>query len=189
MPIHLLMQVNGVLLIAVVVLPLICLAILYNGHVSRRNAADYAFSSIDIQLKKRWDLIPRLVETVKGYAKHEKELFVRVTEARKLAQGSQGEERFRREGEVSQSLPSIMALAESYPDLKADQQFLSLQRNLTEVESQISASRRAYNAAITDYNDGVQMFPSSIVAGVFGFKKREWFQIESVERNVTDVSI
>ena len=187
MPINLLMQWNGMLLIAVVILPLLCLVILYNGHVGRRNAADYAFSSIDVQLKKRWDLIPALVETVKGYAKHEKELFTRVTDARKLAQCAQGDERFRREGEVSQGLPRIMALAESYPDLKADQQFISLQRNLTEVESQISAARRAYNAAITDYNDGVQMFPSSIVAGVFGFKKREWFQIESVERAVTNV--
>ncbi|MEO1856183.1 MAG: LemA family protein [Rubritalea sp.] len=189
MPMNLLMQLNGVLLIAVLALPLICLVILYNGHVSRRNAADYAFSSIDVQLKKRWDLIPGLVETVKGYAKHEKELFVRVTEARKQAQAAQGDERFRREGEVSQGLPQIMALAEGYPELKADRQFLSLQRNLTEVESQISAARRAYNAAITEYNDGVQMFPSSIVAGVFGFKKREWFQIESVERKVTNVSV
>ena len=186
---NLLMQINGALLIAVLVLPLICLALLYNGHVSRRNAADYAFSSIDVQLKKRWDLIPALVETVKGYAKHEKDLFLRITEARNLAQTAQGDERFRREGEVSQELPRIMALAESYPDLKADQQFLNLQRNLTEVESQISAARRAYNAAITEYNDGVQMFPSSIVAGMFGFKKREWFQTESIERKVTHVSV
>lgn len=189
MPMNLLMEVNGGLLIAVLVSPLICLVVLYNGHVSRRNAVDYAFSSIDVQLKKRWDLIPRLVETVKGYAKHEKDLFTRLTEARNSAQKSQGDERFRRESEVSQELPRIIALAESYPELKADQQFLSLQRNLTEVESQISAARRAYNAAITDYNDGVQMFPSSLVAGMFGFKKREWFQIESVERNVTDVSV
>lgn len=189
MPMNLLMQVNGVVLIAALVLPLILLVILYNGHVSRRNAVDYSFSSIDVQLKKRWDLIPGLVETAKGYAKHEHDLFIRVIKARKSAQEAKGDERFRRESEVSQELPRIMALAESYPELKADQQFLSLQRNLTEIESQISAARRAYNAAITDYNDGVQMFPSSLVASMFGFKKREWFQIESVERKVTDVSI
>lgn len=176
-------------MIAALVLPLILLVILYNGHVSRRNAVDYSFSSIDVQLKKRWDLIPGLVETAKGYAKHEHDLFIRVIKARKSAQEAKGDERFRRESEVSQELPRIMALAESYPELKADQQFLSLQRNLTEIESQISAARRAYNAAITDYNDGVQMFPSSLVASMFGFKKREWFQIESVERKVTDVSI
>lgn len=176
-----------VFLIAVIVLPLLGLIFIYNGHVSRRNAVDYAFSSIDVQLKKRWDLIPRLVETAKGYAKHEKELFTRVSEARNLAKSATGDERFRREGEVSQELPRLMALAESYPELKADSQFLNLQRNLTEIESQISASRRAYNAAITDYNDGVQMFPSSVVAGMFGFKKREWFQIEEVERQVTNV--
>jgi LemA protein len=178
---------NTILLVAVLVLPLLGFVLIYNGHVSRQNAVDYAFSSIDIQLKKRWDLIPRLVETAKGYAKHEQDLFTRVAEARNLAQAAQGDERFRREGEVSQELPRLIALAESYPELKADGQFTSLQRNLTEVESQISASRRAYNSAITDYNDGVQMFPSSIVAGMFGFKKREWFQIEAVERKVTNV--
>lgn len=172
---------------ALIVLPLLALMVMYNGHVSRRNAVDYAFSSIDVQLKKRWDLIPRLVETAKGYAKHEKEVFERVIEARSMAQSASGEERFRREGEVSQELPSLIALAESYPELKADAQFMNLQRNLTEVESQISAARRAYNAAITDYNDGVQMFPSSLVAGMFGFKKREWFQIESSEAEVKRV--
>ncbi|MFC4993436.1 LemA family protein [Rubritalea tangerina] len=182
-------QADVVWIIAVVILPLLGLVILYNGHVSRRNAVDYAFSSIDVQLKKRWDLIPRLVESVKGYARHEKEVLERVVEARKSAKGASMEERFRYESEVSSELPRILALAESYPELKADKQFMNLQRNLTEVESQIAAARRAYNAAITDYNDGVQMFPSSIVAAMFGFKKREWFQIDSEESGVRDVRL
>ena len=171
----------------VLALPVLMLVVMYNGHISRRNAVDYAFSSIDVQLKKRWDLIPRLVETVKGYAKHERELLERLTEARNAAKSSVGEERFRREGELAVELPKLIAIAESYPEIKADTQFLNLQRNLTEVESQISAARRAYNAAITEYNDGVQMFPSSIVAGVFGFKKREWFRIEEGEGRVVGV--
>ncbi|MGJ8673199.1 LemA family protein [Rubritalea sp.] len=174
-------------LAALFILPLLALIVMYNGHVSRRNAVEYAFSSIDVQLKKRWDLIPRLVETAKGYAKHEKEVFERVIEARAQAQSARGDERFRREGEVSQELPRLIALGERYPELKSDAQFLNLQRNLTEIESQISAARRAYNAAITEYNDGVQMFPSSLVAGMFGFKRREWFQIEASETEVKSV--
>ncbi|MFC5051618.1 LemA family protein [Rubritalea spongiae] len=179
---------SNIVFIGVVLgVPVLALIFMYNGHVSRRNAVDYAFSSIDVQLKKRWDLILRLVETAKGYAKHEKEMFERVTVARTLAQTAHGAERFRREGEVSQELPNLIALAESYPELKADAQFINLQHNLTEIESQISAARRAYNAAITEYNDGVHMFPSSLVAGMFGFKKREWFQIEASEEGVKHV--
>mgnify|MGYP000182770434 CR=1 FL=1 len=177
------------LLIGVVVLPLLILVIIYNGHVSRRNAVDYAFSSIDVQLKRRWELVPNLVETVKGYAKHESALFERVTLARNQAKSGDQSQRFANEGLLSQEVPALLAVSESYPDLKANEQFIWLQRNLTEVESQISASRRAYNAAITGYNDGVQMFPSSVVANMFGFKKREWFQIDSSERGVRNVSL
>lgn len=176
-------------LLVVVVVPLLLLVVMYNGHVSRRNAVDYAFSSIDVQLKKRWDLIPRLVETAKGFAKHERELLERVVHARSQAMKRGSEDRLHHEGEISRNLPMLFALSESYPELKSDGQFMNLQRNLTEVESQISASRRAYNAAVTAYNDGVQMFPSSVVAGMFGFSRREWFQIESVEREVSHVSL
>lgn len=175
------------LIVVLLVLPLLGVIVMFNGHVSRRNAVEYAFSSIDVQLKKRWDLIPGLVETARGYAKHEREVFERVVQARAQAQASEGEERFRWESSVAQELPKLIALRESYPELKSDAHFLHLQRNLTEIESQISAARRAYNAAITDYNDGVQMFPSSVVAGMFGFKKRAWFQIEASEQEVKRV--
>lgn len=174
------------ILVGLILFPL---GIIYNSLVSRRNAVDYAFSSIDVQLKKRWELVPNLVETVKGYAKHEAALFERVTLARNQAKSGDQSQRFANEGLLSQEIPALFAVSESYPDLKANEQFIWLQRNLTEIESQISASRRAYNAAITDYNDGVQMFPASIVAKLFGFQKREWFQIESVERGVRNVSL
>lgn len=175
--------------VGLLVFPLLVLVIIYNGHISRRNAVDYAFSSIDVQLKKRWELVPNLVETVKGYAKHESALFERVTLAREKARTGDLEKRFMYEGVMSQEIPTLLAVSEAYPELKANEQFIWLQRNLTEIESQISASRRAYNAAITSYNDGVEMFPSSLVANLFGFKKREWFQIDSVERGVTNVSL
>ena len=186
---EILMELPFLLLTGGVVLPLLVLVVIYNGHVSRRNAVDYAFSSIDVQLKKRWELVPNLVETVKGYAKHESALFERVTLARQNAMTGDLQTRLMYEGQISQEIPALMAVSESYPDLKANEQFIWLQRNLTEIESQISASRRAYNAAITGYNDGVQMFPSSVVATMFGFKKREWFQIDSSERGVRNVSL
>lgn len=180
-----------IFLIAIIAVPLLVLVCIYNGHVSRRNAVQYAFSSIDVQLKKRWDLLPQLVETVKGYAKHEQATLERIVRARQLAKVTEGNagERFMHEGEISRDLPSLMALAEHYPDLKADEHFLWLQRNLTEIESQISAARRAYNAAVNAYNDGVQMFPGSIVAGMFNFGRMEYFDIDSVERGVRNVQI
>ena len=183
------MELPRLLWVGLLVFPLLVLVIIYNGHISRRNAVDYAFSSIDVQLKKRWELVPNLVETVKGYAKHESALFERVTLARAKARTGDLGKRFMYEGVMSQEIPTLLAVSEAYPELKANEQFIWLQRNLTEIESQISASRRAYNAAITSYNDGVEMFPSSLVANLFGFKKREWFQIDSVERGVTNVSL
>lgn len=172
-----------------VVLGLVVFMLLYNGHVSRRNAVEYAFSCIDVQLKKRWDLIPQLVEMVKGYATHEKETLMRVMEARRLASAHIGErgKQFQYEEQIQRELPAIMAVAESYPELKADEQFLWLQRNLTEVESQISAARRAYNAAVTSYNNGVEMFPQSVVAMMFRFRKCEWFSINEEERGTLGV--
>ena len=174
--------------IALIAVPALVLIVMYNGHVSRRNAADNAFAAIDVQLKKRWNLIPQLVATAKGYAAHEKAVFERVTQARSQAQGSPNwQQRAQAEGQISAELPSIMALAESYPELKADQQFINLQRNLTEIESQISAARRAYNAAVTAYNDGVQMFPSNIVANLFGFKTRDLYAIDAIEAQTPSV--
>ncbi|NWK55013.1 LemA family protein [Verrucomicrobiaceae bacterium N1E253] len=166
-------------------------AVMYNGHVNRRNAVNYAYASIDVQLKKRWDLIPNLVETVKGYTRHEKELLETLTRARRQAKDlhDDSHDRFSGESQINQAVPQLLALAESYPELKADKQFLNLQRNLTEVEAQIAAARRAYNAAVMDYNNGVDMFPSSIIASLFGFARRHHFATKPSERDTPNVAI
>jgi len=171
----------GILLVG---FPLLILAFIYNGHINRRNAVDYAFASIDVQLKKRWDLIPNLVNTVKGFAKHEKDLLENIVRARQQARDRHDDSHARFEGErlIDQDLPQLLAVAESYPELKSDKQFLNLQRNLTEVEAQIAAARRAYNAAVMNYNNGVDMFPSSIVASMFGFTRRQHFETRISER-------
>lgn len=159
----------------------------YNGFISRRNAMRNAFASIDIQLKRRWDLIPNLVETVKGYARHEKEVMTAVVEARKADPRSS--ERFTKESEVGAGVGRLLAVAENYPDLKANEQFLLLQRGLIEVESQISASRRAYNAAVTDWNEGVEAFPGVILAKMFGFERVEWFGVSDTDWRNIEVSL
>lgn len=159
----------------------------YNGFISRRNAMRNAFASIDIQLKKRWDLIPNLVQTVKGFARHEKEVLESVTAARTAPPGSR--ERFASEGKVSEEVGRLLAVAESYPELKSNEQFLLLQRNLTEVESQISASRRAYNAAVTEWNQGVEAFPGVIFARIFNFERADWFEAGTNERGNVEVTL
>ena len=173
-----------IIIIGVVVVGLIYYMAVYNGLISKRNSARRAFSGIDVQLKKRWDLIPQLVEVVKGYAAHEKEVFTRVIQARRAAMEARGDDHLRMSSErvIAQETPKIMALAENYPEINSDKQFLGLQRNLTEIESQISASRRAYNASVLRYNNGIQKFPSSIIAGKHGFGEMEFFSIELTER-------
>lgn len=180
-----------ILFVALLGLPLLVVIIMYNGFISRRNRMRNAFASIDVQLKKRWDLVPNLVETVRGYATHEKELFESVIRARQGAgqAGPESAERFRREGDLGSGLSRVMMLAESYPDLKASDQFLNLQRNLTEIESQIAAARRAYNAGVTEWNEGVEMFPGSILASVFGFKRQDWFEAPDDQRGAVDVRL
>lgn len=164
------------------------LVIMYNGFISRRNMMRNAFASIDVQLKKRWDLVPNLVEVAKGFAAHEKETMQAVIEARKARGDSQT--RFVHEEKISQGLGRMMALAEGYPELKSNRLFLNLQRNLTEIESQISASRRAFNAAVTDWNQGVESFPGNIMAGVFNFERADWFEVSSaVERSKVEVDL
>ncbi len=170
-----------------IILALIVVVIIYNGFISRRNAMRNGFASIDVQLKKRWDLIPNLVETVKGFATHEREVLEAVVAARSAEPGSR--ERFAREGQVSAGVGRLLAVAESYPELKSSGQFLNLQRNLTEVESQISASRRAYNAAVTNWNDGVEAFPGVIFARIFDFKRADWFEVVASERENVEVEL
>ncbi|PID52042.1 MAG: hypothetical protein CR972_04010 [Candidatus Moraniibacteriota bacterium] len=170
---------------------------LYNGLVKLRIRVDEAWSDIDVQLKRRYDLIPNLVETVKGYAKHESETLEAVMEARSkatainvdasnataddmmaLAGAQQG---------LSGALGKLFAVAENYPDLKANQNFLQLQNDLTETEDKIQASRRFYNGTVRDYNTKVQTVPSNIIAGMFGFVKREFFDIDEKERENVEV--
>lgn len=168
-------------------LVLVSAIVIYNGFISRRNAMRNAFASVDVQLKKRWELIPNLVEAVKAFAGHERELLEAVIAARNASPGSA--ERFRREEEVTAGINQLFALTENYPELGSSEQFLMLQRNLTEVESQISASRRAYNSAVTDWNEGVEVFPGLLFAKVFNFERADWFEVKSSERANVEVKL
>ena len=169
-----------IFLIAALVVPLLIVVSIYNGLISKRNMAQNAFSSIDVMLKRRHDLIPNLVEVVKGYATHEKEVFDSVTKLRNQAVNSSTPiaDRFEAEQQLTPQLGRLIAVAESYPELKADEQFLMLQRNLTESEEQIAASRRAYNAAVLQLNNAVDTFPSNIFAKQFGIERHEFYSFD-----------
>ena len=174
-------------IIIFVVLLLIYWVVVYNGLVNGRNQIRRAFSGIDVQLKKRWDLIPQLVNVVKGYAAHEAALFEKVTEARanaKLVTTSSAltEDRLSHEKLLSERTMQVLAVAEAYPELKASEQFIMLHRNLTEVEAQIAASRRSYNAYVVKYNNSVESFPSNIIANQHDFKVVDYFSIDLTER-------
>ena len=158
--------------------------LMYNTLVGKRNQIHNIFGTMDAMLKKRWDLIPSLVSTVKGYADHERGLFEAVTEARSKAQKGQlnEDQSVGLENSFMQLLGVVRATVENYPDLKASDNFMHLQRTLNELEEQISAARRAYNASVTDYNNSVQMFPTNIIAGMFNFREKALFQIETTER-------
>ncbi len=181
---------QGLIVIAVVLGVIFIIPIaMYNSLVGKRNQVHNIFSTMDAMLKKRWDLIPNLVSTVKGYADHERGLFEAVTEARAKAQSGQLNENQKvgLENSFMQLLGVVRATVENYPDLKASDNFMHLQRTLNELEEQISAARRAYNAAVTDYNNSVQMFPTNIIAGMFNFQLKELFQIEATERQNPEV--
>ncbi len=179
-------------ILGIIVVLLIAFIGIYNGLVGLRNQVKNAWAQIDVQLKRRYDLIPNLVETVKGYAKHERELLENVTKARNMAQAasaSNAAERGKLEGELSSALSRLLAVAEAYPDLKANQNFLSLQEELTSTENKISFSRQFYNDAVLRYNNKTQMFPSVIVAGMAGFKASEFFEVTvPEEKNAPKVS-
>src|SRR3954462_2779843 len=169
------------LIIVLVVIGLIALyaVMAYNGMVSGRNRVDEAWSGIDVQLKRRHDLIPNLVESVKGYAQHERETFQQVTDARAQAMQASGPASSGvAEGMLSQALGRLFAVAEAYPQLRASENFQQLQAELTNTEDQISAARRVYNGDVQSYNTKIQVFPNSIIAGMGGFTPREYFEIE-----------
>jgi len=171
-----------ILLIILVVLAVIVIA-MYNGLVTLKNRVDEAWSDIDVQLKRRHDLIPNLINTVKGYAAHEKELFEKVTVARTAAMGAQTPaQKEQAENMLSGTLKSLFAVAENYPDLKANQNFLELQRELTDTEDKIQAARRFYNTNVRDFNIKIETFPGNLIAGMLNFTKREFFAAEEGER-------
>lgn len=162
----------------------------YNSLITRRNRVNEAWSDIDVQLKRRYDLIPNLVETVKGYARHESSVFENVTKARTAAMGAQTlPEHAQAENMLSGALKSLFAVAEAYPELKASQNFAMLQDELTDAEDKIQAARRFYNGNVRDFNTALQVFPTNLIAGPFGFAAREFFELESpAERNAPKVS-
>src|SRR5213593_3407578 len=162
------------------------LAISYNRFVSQRQLIKNAWANIDTELRRRYDLIPNLIETVKGYASHEREIFEEVARTRSMAAGATGSPAAQAaaEGPFVAALGKLFAVAENYPDLKANQNFLALQGELTNTEDRIQASRRFYNANVQDYNRRVQSFPSAFVARSFGFKEEEFFEIPAAERAV-----
>lgn len=182
------------LLIVLGIIAVLAIAVIamYNGLIRLKNRVDEAWSDIDVQLKRRYDLIPNLVETVKGYAAHEKDTLERVIKARNEAMaiqnGGDAQKKAAAENALSSTLKSIFALSESYPDLKANQNFLELQRELTDTEDKIQASRRFYNGNVRDFNTKLQVFPTNVMAGALGFKAREFFEIaEAKEREAVQV--
>ncbi len=153
---------------------------LYNSLVRKQNRVEEAWSDIDVQLKRRSNLIPNLVETVKGYAKHEREVFENVTKARSEAlQASGRQERQESENMLSDALKSLFAVSEDYPDLKASDNFLELQKELRDTEDKIQAARRFYNSNVRDYNTSIESVPTNIVANMFGFKQEQLFEVET----------
>lgn len=176
-----------VLIVIAVVLLLWAIAI-YNGLIVLKNRVDEAWSDIDVQLKRRYDLIPNLVNTVKGYAAHEKEVFEKVTEARSRAMNAENTaDKVEAENALSGTLKSLFALAENYPDLKANQNFLELQRELTDTEDKIQASRRFYNGNVRDFNTKIEVFPNNIFAKMLNFVKREFFEAEGEAKEAVKV--
>jgi len=167
----------GIVVGVLVLLVIVVVIVMYNGLVRARNRIDNAWSQIDVQLKRRYDLIPNLVETVKGYADHERSTFEMVTQARANAINAQGpEQQAQAENVLSGALKSLFAVAEAYPDLKANQNFLNLQEELTSTEDRIAYARQFYNDSVLSFNNRIQTFPRSMIAGTFNFEKREYFE-------------
>ena len=175
----------AIIVIAAIVLLLI---VLYNGLAGLRVRADSAWSDIDVQLKRRHDLIPNLVETVKGYAAHEKGTFENIARYRSAAMSATSvDEKAQAEGQLTQALRGLLAVAENYPQLRASEQFTSMQNQLAQTEAAIQNSRRYYNAVVRDLNTKIVTFPSNIIAGMFNFTPRPFFQTETAEDRATPV--
>ncbi len=171
-----------IIVIVILVVLVLAVVVTYNGLVKLRNRGKEAWADIDVQLKRRYNLIPNLIETVKGYAKHEREVFENITKARANAVSAEEKgdpkEVAQAENQLQSTLKSLFAVAENYPDLKATNNFMELQKELSDTEDKIQAARRFYNRNVRALNTKIEMFPASIIAGLFGFKKMDFFEIE-----------
>jgi hypothetical protein len=178
------------IIIAIIVLIVIYALALYNSFVKLNNKVKEAFSTMDVYLKKRWDLIPNIVEIVKGYAKHEKDTLKEVVELRNSTYDKMSdEEKIKTNEQLSSGINKIMALAEAYPDLKANENFKDLSKQLTKVEDDITNSRKYYNGVVRIYNNKVEMFPSNIFAGLFGYRSKAMFEASANERENVKVEL
>lgn len=179
-----------IVIAAIVVMLIVFIIGIFNSLVRLRNQVNNAWSQIDVQLKRRHDLIPNLVETAKGYMQHERGTFEAITNARSKAMGANNvNEASKAEGALSEALSKFMLVVENYPDLKANQNFLSLQETLTSTENKIAFARQGYNDQVLFFNNKIEMFPSNVIAGMFNFTKRDFFEIENeAERQVPKVS-
>ena len=176
------------IVVGVVALVLLWAILAYNSLVRRRVRVDNAWSQIDVQLRRRYDLIPNLIETVKGYAAHERQVFEDVTQARAQAEAATGvRDQAQAENQVTQSIRQLLAVAENYPQLKANQNFLALQEELTGTESRIAFARQFYNDQVAGLNTRIQSFPSSLIASMFNFQPREFFEIDEPARGPVNV--
>jgi len=178
-----------IVIVVLVVVIGIWFAASYNGFISLKNRVEESFATMDVFLKKRYDLIPNIVETVKGYASHEKETLTKVIEARNMASGATNiNDKQRLEGDFANTLKSLFAVVESYPNLKADTQFLNLQAQLSDIEAEIANARKYYNAVVKTFNTMCQSFPSNLIAGMFKFEQQPYFEIETeTERQAVKV--
>ena len=177
------------IVLGLVVLAVLYLVFLYNGLVRLRNRIEAAWAQIDVQLRRRYDLIPNLVETVKGYAAHERETLDSVTKARAAAESATGPaDQAAKENVLTQSLRSLIAVSEAYPDLKANQNFLSLQEELSATEGRIAYARQYYNDTVQRYNTKIQSFPAVVLAGALRFQPREYFEADDTSRGPVNVS-
>ena len=184
------MSVKVIILIVIILICVLYFILINNKLIKLSNQIKEAFSTMDVYLKKRWDLIPNIVEVVKGYAKHEQKTLTEVTEMRKSTYDKMSvEEKLNTNEELSGKISKIMALVEAYPDLKANENFKDLSKQLTKVEDEIAQSRKYYNATVRDFNNKVEMFPSNIIAKLLGYKKTKMFEIETSERENVKVEL
>lgn len=178
----------GWIITGIVVLIVFVFIVMYNRFIVLRNRIDNAWAQIDVQLKRRFDLIPNLVETVKGYAKHEKKVFTEVTAARTAMMNAKTiPDKAKANNMLTSTLKSLFAVAENYPKLEASENFRMLQEELSGTESKIAYARQAYNDSVLSYNNGTQMFPGSVIAAMFNFKTRDFFKTEETEKKVVNV--